>query len=34
MLKALDAEMSTATLDVPATFIGRFVERAATMVRL
>jgi NitT/TauT family transport system substrate-binding protein len=34
MLKALDAEMSTATLDVPATFISRFVERAATMVRL
>ncbi|MFM9975206.1 MAG: ABC transporter substrate-binding protein [Beijerinckiaceae bacterium] len=34
MLKALDAEMATATVDVPGTFIARFAEKAATTVKL
>lgn len=34
MLKALDPEMATATVDVAATFVGRFTEAAAGKVKL
>ncbi|MBL8697936.1 MAG: ABC transporter substrate-binding protein [Alphaproteobacteria bacterium] len=34
MLKALDAEMATAIVDVPASFIARFAEKAAATVKL
>jgi NitT/TauT family transport system substrate-binding protein len=34
MLKALDSEMASATVDVPGTFIGRFAEKAAATVKL
>ena len=34
MLKALDSEMASATVDVAGTFIARFVEKAAGAVKL
>jgi NitT/TauT family transport system substrate-binding protein len=34
MLKALDSEMATANVDVAGTFVGRFAEKAAGMVKL
>jgi NitT/TauT family transport system substrate-binding protein len=34
MLKALDAEMASANVDVASTFVGRFAEKAAGSVRL
>jgi NitT/TauT family transport system substrate-binding protein len=34
MLKALDSEMASATVDVAGTFVGRFAEKAAGAVKL
>jgi NitT/TauT family transport system substrate-binding protein len=34
MLKALDTEMASATVDVAGTFVGRFAEKAAGAVKL
>jgi NitT/TauT family transport system substrate-binding protein len=34
MLKTLDSEMASATVDVAATFVGRFAEKAAGAVKL
>ena len=34
MLKSLDSEMASATVDVAGTFIARFVEKAAGTIRL
>jgi NitT/TauT family transport system substrate-binding protein len=34
MLKTLDSEMASATVDVAGTFVGRFAEKAAGSVRL
>jgi NitT/TauT family transport system substrate-binding protein len=34
MLKALDTEMAAANVDVASTFVAKFVEKAATVVKL
>jgi NitT/TauT family transport system substrate-binding protein len=34
MLKALDSEMAAANVDVASTFVAKFTEKAATMVKL